>query len=173
MDATTNVNPEAVPTVEILHGPDFTRVLKADKIVKNHVYYTMGVGLVPVPIVDIVGISALQARMVKELAELYAVPYRHDMIKSILAGLLSSLAAMNLAVGTFSLLRSVPLLGPLIAFAGTALYTGGATYAVGRVFIQHFELGGTLLDFNAQEVKQYFEQEYNHGKKFVKDIRFA
>jgi hypothetical protein len=41
---------------------------------------------------------------------------------------------------------------------------GAATYAVGKVFIQHFESGGTLLNFNPDSVRDYYKQELQKGK---------
>ena len=43
--------------------------------------------------------------------------------------------------------------------------SGALTYAVGRVFIQHFESGGTFLDFDPAEVSKYFAEKYEQGRK--------
>jgi len=32
------------------------------------------------------------------------------------------------------------------------------------VFIQHFESGGTFLDFDAAKVRAYYEQQFNAAK---------
>jgi hypothetical protein len=39
-----------------------------------------------------------------------------------------------------------------------------STVAVGRVFLQHFEAGGTLLDFDPEKMKSYFEAEFNKAR---------
>jgi hypothetical protein len=44
---------------------------------------------------------------------------------------------------------------------------GASTYAVGRVFIQHFECGGTILSFDPEKVRAHFEKEFEEGKKVV------
>jgi hypothetical protein len=38
------------------------------------------------------------------------------------------------------------------------------------VFIQHFESGGTFLDFNPDEVKEYFKAQFEEGRKLATPI---
>ena len=37
--------------------------------------------------------------------------------------------------------------------------SAGATYAIGKAFIQHFESGGTLLDFNPPDYKEFIKAQ--------------
>ena len=39
-----------------------------------------------------------------------------------------------------------------------------ATQALGRVFAQHFETGGTLLDFDVETMRDYFRKEFEAAK---------
>ena len=48
---------------------------------------------------------------------------------------------------------------------------GASTYAVGKVFVQHFEMGGTLLDFDPTKTKEFFAREYKEGQKVAADLR--
>jgi len=50
---------------------------------------------------------------------------------------------------------------------------GASTYAVGQVFIQHFESGGTFLDFDPEKVKGYFAEQFEKGKLAVGDLKKA
>jgi lipoate-protein ligase A len=47
---------------------------------------------------------------------------------------------------------------------------GAATYAIGRVFIQHFESGGTFLDFNPEKVREYFKEQFERGKGVASEL---
>jgi hypothetical protein len=49
------------------------------------------------------------------------------------------------------------------AFAASAL-----TYAIGRVFIHHFELGGTLLNFDADKLRSYFREQLRRKNRNTK-----
>jgi hypothetical protein len=46
-------------------------------------------------------------------------------------------------------------------------FNAAFTYAVGKVFQQHFASGGTFLTFDPEKVKGYFASQYNkvRGKK--------
>jgi hypothetical protein len=44
------------------------------------------------------------------------------------------------------------------------VFAGAATYAIGKVFIQHFEAGGTLLDFEPAKVREHFRQQFEKGR---------
>ena len=37
--------------------------------------------------------------------------------------------------------------------------SAGATYLIGRVFVQHFASGGTLLDFNPPDYKEFIKEQ--------------
>jgi hypothetical protein len=37
--------------------------------------------------------------------------------------------------------------------------SAGATYIIGKVFIQHFASGGTLLDFNAPDYREFIKTQ--------------
>jgi uncharacterized protein (DUF697 family) len=57
-----------------------------------------------------------------------------------------------------SLAKTVPLLGTLGGGGGMALSFATVTYAVGSVFIKHFEADGTLLTIDFDWFKQMFDQ---------------
>ncbi len=134
---------------------------KARSIVSRNVLWAAGVGLFPIPIVDFVGLTAVQLKMVHELAEVYGRSFRSDVGKAIIAGLVASLGAPSLAVGTAgAILRSIPFIGPTLGFFALPGFSAGFTYAIGRVFIQHFETGGTMLDFDVTGMREYFIQYY-------------
>ncbi|MDE2463441.1 MAG: GTPase, partial [Alphaproteobacteria bacterium] len=39
-----------------------------------------------------------------------------------------------------------------------------STYALGKVFIQHFESGGTFLDMDPDKVSAYFKEQYEYKR---------
>lgn len=147
------------------------RLAAAEKIVKNNMYWSMGVGTVPVPIVDIVGVGAFQIRMIKDLSHIYNVTFCEHAAKNIVAALVGSLGARALTVvAVGSMIKTLPGVG---AFLGGVLcmplIAGAATYAVGRVFVRHFESGGTLLDLNAEKAKAYFASKFQEGKRVASE----
>ena len=131
------------------------------QLVRKYTLWSAGAGLVPIPLFDMCAVLAFQLRMLKRLCALYGLNYSEQRAKSIVASLIAGIQA-GLIAG--SVLRLVPIIG-LASLAAIPAASGGLTYAVGRVFIQHFECGGTLLDFDPAKVRKYFAQQYEEGRK--------
>jgi uncharacterized protein (DUF697 family) len=67
------------------------------------------------------------------------------------------------------MLKAIPGVGGLIGMVASPALAGASTYALGKVFIQHFESGGTLLDFDPAKMKAYYASQYEEGKQVVAD----
>lgn len=147
------------------------RELAAKKIVKNYMWWSMGAGLIPVPFVDLAAVSGVQLKMLKDMAEIYEIKFAENKGKSIVSALLGSIVPNSLSAGNMgSLLKMIPLVGPVLGGLSMSIFSGGATYAIGKIFIQHFEAGGTFLDFNPAAVKEYFHKLYEEGKTVAQEM---
>jgi sugar phosphate isomerase/epimerase len=58
----------------------------------------------------------------------------------------------------------VEVVGTFVGTPSMVLFCGASTYALGKVFVQHFESGGTFLDFEPAKVKEYFQKEFENGQ---------
>jgi uncharacterized protein (DUF697 family) len=169
--ATTAVTPVKeegfVSDAPLLTGDE--RLAAAEKIVRNNMYWSMGLGSVPVPIIDLIGVGGFQIRMIKDLSHLYGVKFSEHAAKNIITALIGSIGARALTVVTVgSLIKSVPGIGAVVGgIMAMPLIAGAATYAVGRCFVKHFEGGGTFLDFNTEKAKSYFSSQFSDGKKLA------
>ncbi len=47
------------------------------------------------------------------------------------------------------------------------VYSAGATYVIGRVFMKHFASGGTLLDFNPPDYREFIKTQQARFKAQV------
>jgi uncharacterized protein (DUF697 family) len=139
--------------------------------VRKYMYSSMAVGLIPAPGVDLAGLMALQIKMVHSLAKHYGVPFMEDLGKSAITSLLGALGPITLARGTFgSLVKAIPVIGTAVGIATQPMLSGAFTYAVEKVFIQHFEAGGTFLDLDPKKVRAHFAQQFQEGKLMAKEI---
>lgn len=144
------------------------RDAQAQRSIKNYALATMAVGLVPVPLVDLAGVAALQLKMLHTLAKTYEVPFTKDLgksaIGSLIGGGLPAATAMPIAA---SFVKFVPVVGQSLAVLTMPVINGALTYAVGKVFLQHFASGGTLLTFDPKAMRDYFVQQFEEGKKIL------
>jgi uncharacterized protein (DUF697 family) len=157
--------PETGPPPEVEADP---AVLN---IVRRNALWAMGIGLVPLPVVDVFGVSAIQLKMVRELAVHYQVPFSETDAKTLIGALVGGLGSVTAAGLALSLLKFVPVIGQTAATVAMPATVGAATYAIGKVFIQHFATGGTLRDLDTNRMSEYFRKEFEAAKEIVRDLR--
>jgi uncharacterized protein (DUF697 family) len=159
------VSPGAIEAPKSDAPSDVSKEQLAEQIIKQNLLWSVGAGVIPLPLLDAAATAAVQIRMVKQLADLYGVPFREDRIKNICSALVGGLGApvVGGAIG-ISALKFVPVLGPMVAILAFPASSAAFTYAVGKVFVQHFASGGTFLDFNPKTVREYFAKQYEEGK---------
>ena len=74
------------------------------------------------------------------------------------------------ALGVVSGIKALPVVGSSIGVFTAPVTGAAATYALGKVFTQHFDQGGTLLDFDTVTSRQQFYAEFQAGKDYVNGI---
>ncbi len=143
-----------------------------ERILRNHVYGAMGVGLFPVPFADFVALTGIQLNLVKKLAGMYDVSFSKDTVKNVLLALIGG--SLPTAVGAplaFSLAKAIPALGQTFGVVTMPVVGGAATYAIGKVFVRHFASGGTFLSFNPEKVKEYYAEMFKEGENIASDMK--
>ncbi len=83
--------------------------------------------------------------------------FRKIAARPLVAGFAGTLIPASSGIGAASLTKGVPLLGSLIGFVTVPTLAYGATYAMGMAFVQHFVTGGTLLDFNPPDYREFIK----------------
>ena len=111
----------------------------ARKIVERHRTYAAVGGLFPLPVVNIAGVTAINMRMVKQLSDLYGVPFERDRTRSMIIGLMAGAVPTGLGAATASTLVFVVPGSALFGLAVSAISAGALTRGIGLVFLEHFE----------------------------------
>lgn len=143
-------------------------------IIKRNVAWSAGAGLIPVPLFDFAAVTGVQLKMINELCRLYGQDFSESLARPIVISLIGSLGAGVLApVLAVTAFKIVPGIGTLMAGTSMAITSGAVTYAVGRLFQEHFEKGGSLSDFNAIAKKAAFKEKVEEGKQVAKDVKAA
>lgn len=143
----------------------YSRTGQAESIIHRNVLWALGAGIVPIPILDVVSITGVQVKMLKELSDLYGVSFKSSLAKKIVGSLLAGLGSVGLgsAIG-FSLSKFLPVIGSTLGAVSVPVFAGALTHATGKIFMMHFESGGTLLDFDAHAMRAHFNLEYEKAK---------
>jgi uncharacterized protein (DUF697 family) len=154
---TTGLAAEAAPLT------DAQRDATAAELVDRLSLWSGAAGLLPIPIVDVAAVGGVQLYMLRKLSEIYGVPFSDNLGKSVIASLAGSVLPASTAVTTTmtvgSMLKALPGVGWAIGALTMPALSAGATYIIGKVFIQHFASGGTLLDFNPPDYREFIKSQ--------------
>lgn len=135
----------------------------AETIVKRMSYWSAGAGFLPIPALDLAAIMAVQVKMVRDIAAVYGVPFNAVRVKAIVAAVVGGTLPVGAGLGLGSVFgsstKTIPVIGTLIGAVTVPATALAMSQAVGKLFIEHFETGGTLLDFDAEKMRSHFQAE--------------
>ncbi len=139
---------------------------QSKRIIKKYMWLSMGAGVVPIPILDVAAVTGVQLKMISDLAGHFGIPFSRHTTHAIIGSLTGSITAGSAAKGVVgSAVKAIPILGTLTAPFLMPTLSGAATYALGLLFIQHFEAGGTFLNFDPEKTREYFNMKFQEGIK--------
>lgn len=144
-----------VTTPNTTEAPPADNTELALRLVNRFAIWSGVAGLIPLPVVDVVAVGGLQVQMVRRISQLYGVPFSENRGKALIASLAGALIPASSGMGAASALKAVPLFGTLVSGFVMPVLSAGATYAIGKAFIEHFSSGGTLLDFNPPDYRNF------------------
>lgn len=138
---------------------------KVAEILSSSVKWSAAGGVVPVPYLDLLAIGAVQVQMVRKIATLYQMDADEQNLKALISSLLGTLAPAAVSTSLLgSSVKLVPIGGTLLGSAGMAAFAAASTYAIGKVFVRHFEGGGSIMDFSVEGIKEDLQAEYAAAK---------
>lgn len=139
---------------------------RASEIIKNHVGFSLGAALIPMPAADLLAVSAVQLNMLRKLANVYGVGFMDALGKN----LISAVAGGSVARLSASLVKAIPGVGTIVGELSMPILSGASTYALGRVVANHFHKGGTLDDFDLMHARKSYQSEMENGKRMAEEL---
>ena len=140
--------------------------------VKRYMWLSGAAGLVPIPLVDLIAVSGVQLKMLADISNIYGFPFQKSRGKMIIASLMGYVLPRALSFGLIgSLIKGIPVIGSLAGEPAMALFSAASAWALGAVFIQHFESGGTLLNFDPEAVKEFYRAQFEAGQKMAANMK--
>lgn len=126
---------------------------EAEGIIRNHVIAGSAATLLPVPLLDLAVLVDVQINLIGRLADHYGIGY-NPLGRNLLVALLASLLPIAATGAGLSAMKVVPGFGALLGGTTLSALSSLTTYAVGRVFADHFEAGGTLTDLDLRAMRR-------------------
>lgn len=144
------------------------RKKNAGVIIKNHMLWSMGAGLIPVPVADFFAVGAIQLDMVRQLCRLYDIDFKEKDGKAVV----SALTGAGLSrLGASAAIKFIPGLGSVVGGVTMSVLSGASTYAIGEAFKKHFETGGTFLDLDTNRIRKLYDELFEKGKELARDLQ--
>ena len=139
---------------------------KANKIIRNYSLAASGSGFIPHPLLSSTGVTAFQILLIKDLCELYQIPFSEKRLNVVLTSVLGSAAVRLITFAT----RTIPGISkPMEGLTGATI-SGFYTASIGEFYKVHFQNGGNLDNADFRDLGWYFIEEYNRGSISLNDL---
>ena len=139
---------------------------EANRIIRSHVLWSMGAGLMPFPLLDIAAVTAIQMDMLKRLAAIYEADYSASKGKTFVVALTGSTFAR---IGS-TMVKSIPGIETAVGGMSMSVLSGASTHAVGKLATDVFEKGRDLLNVDLDSAKEAYKETLEQGKQFVSTL---
>lgn len=147
--------PEPMPFTPAEKPGREQRLAEGRQTVKRYSQWSAAAGLLPMPVLDTMALTATIIRMMAALNGIYR---SHNDPGVARQAALTVVGVLGPKIAAVSTLKAIPGLG----FAGLAVMPGmaaAAVWALGRLYLQHLDQGGSATDFDAQAAGIEIEQE--------------
>lgn len=139
----------------------FKRLDAAGEIIASSTKWSVAASLIPIPYLDLAALGAIQVNMIVDLANLYDQKVTKQAVQGVISVMLGTLVpagAAHLAVSSST--KLLPGYGTAIGAVSLATFGTAATYSIGKVFVRHFEKGGTIGNFSTAAVQEDLKKEF-------------
>ncbi len=149
----TNIN-------ETLPSPSSDEILK---IITKSSAKASAIAALPIPLIDVAGVSFVQLQMVKKIGEKYGVS-TDDKSSILISSVITALLGKLISVGVSSAVNATNLdkmLGESLVKASIA---GFVTTITGEVYDNHFKNNGSFEDISVEGFLDYLKDQINSDR---------
>jgi uncharacterized protein (DUF697 family)/predicted GTPase len=133
-------------------------------------YAIAAAGLGALPIVDLVAVSAIQAKLLHSLALLYGQRWDKSIITEFLGLMGTGIASSYLSrLLSRVVVKVIPFWGQTIGAVWSASSSGATTYALGKAAIYFFTMRKSGLRVDSERLRRIYAQELERGASIIKN----
>lgn len=155
----------------MLRGDEAVHSLYARTAHQHIVGYSMtAAGLGALPVVDLVAVSAVQAKLLHSLAVVYGQSWDKRAISEFMGLLGAGVATGYLTrlVGR-AVTKVIPVLGQTAGAVWSASSSGATTYALGKAAVYFFVRHKNNLNVDPETIRRIYAEELERGASILKD----
>ncbi len=139
---------------------------QAEKIIRSHTLWTMALGAVPIPFLDVIGVTFIQMDMFKQISKIYKADFDLNKGKALITSFVTSTMAGTVTIGP-SLFKKIKKPASMIS---NALLQAALTYALGYLFLNAYDEGKCFFDLGLSDSTELFEEAFEKGKEYVEEL---
>ena len=157
--------PVSVTTAKAIATDDLrAKQEEADAIVRRYALFGTATGLIPVMGVDVLAATAVQTKMIKDLAKVYGFSVDDQLLQTAITSGLTAIGGRVVTQIASTLAASFSPLKMLIGGATQAAVSGFLTLEMGRMYASKMELGVDPVDIGVMDIVDHIVAQVQEGK---------
>ncbi|TXF84246.1 DUF697 domain-containing protein [Neolewinella aurantiaca] len=137
---------------------------EANNIIRRYALFSTASGLIPFIGLDVLAATAIQTKMVKDLADIYGYDIDDQLLRTIINTGITSVGGRILTQIAGSLAETVTPLKMFVNGATQAAVSGFLTLEIGNIYKSKMELGENPADISVMEIANHMVSQIQEGK---------
>ncbi|THH36341.1 DUF697 domain-containing protein [Neolewinella litorea] len=137
---------------------------QADALIRKYALFGTAAGLIPSFGLDVIALTALQVKMIKELANIYEYDVEDQMIRMTITTGITSLGGRLITSVATSITKAFSPLKFLIGGATQAALSGFLTAEIGKIYQARLASGENPADVTVSEIVNHVVAQIQQGE---------
>ena len=137
---------------------------ESDALINRYALMGTATALIPVTGVDVLAATAVQTKMIKDLAEIYGFSVDDKLIQTAITSGVTAVGGKLVTLVMSTLAASFSPLRMLIGGATQAAVSGFLTMEIGRIYASKMELGVDPADIGVMDIVDHIVAQVQEGK---------
>lgn len=141
---------------------------ESEKTIDKYTKISMGLGAIPIPVLDVAATTTAQVAMIKRLCEINGIEYKDEQSTAIISAIASSFAGKFVA----SFVKAIPIVGWILGIPAQVAASGILTYATGKAFLGYISANKTITkvrDFDVKDFMGRIKDNVDGGVNYIKE----
>lgn len=144
----------------------YKRLDAAGSIIVSATKWSVAASLIPIPFLDMASLGVIQVNMIVDITKLYEQKVSRNAVQGVVSVLFGTLAPFGAAhYAMSSIPKFLPGYGTAVGAVTLATFGAAATYSVGKIFVRHYENGGSFSNFSASAIQADLKKEFSKSLK--------
>lgn len=155
----------SVPTAEAIEITDMAaKNEKADALIGRYSLLGTATGLIPIMGIDVAAATAVQTKMIRDLAEIYDFDVDDQLIRMAINNGITILGGRIVSIVAETVAQSFTPLKMLVGGATSAAISGFLTYETGKIYQARMQEGQNPMDIGVVDIVNHVIAQLQAGK---------